>query len=366
MTALLLLVVVLATTVAAVLSTAPFGAPLDGERLARARANPLYQDGAFANPQPPAAYTFADLGPLLKGQFFGDEVRVPPAPIPVVPVDAAKLKAPLPAEGLRAFWIGHGSVYVEIDGVRLLIDPVFSEYASPFSIGPRRFHPPPIALADLPPIDAVLITHDHYDHLDMATVKTLSQRGASFVVPLGIGAHLARWGVPEARIHDLEWWQGHVIRDVKIVATPTRHYSGRGLSRNPTLWTSWAVIGPRHRIYDSGDTGYGDHFRAIGERLGPFDAAFVKVGAYGPGAGWLDIHMSAEDAVRAVQDVRAARLFPVHWGTFNLGFHAWDEPIHRTLAAARAGEVAVVTPRVGEIVDFDAGFQSQPWWEAVR
>jgi L-ascorbate metabolism protein UlaG (beta-lactamase superfamily) len=189
----------------------------------------------------------------------------------------------------------------------------------------------------------------------MASVKALAANGANFVVPLGIGAHLARWGVADVKIHDLEWWQAYVIRGVKIVATPSRHYSGRGLARNPTLWASWAVVGPRHRIYDSGDTGYGDHFREIGEKLGPFDAAFVKVGAYGPGAGWLDIHMSPEDAVRSVQDVRAARLFPVHWGTFNLGFHAWDEPIRRTVAAAREREVPVVTPRVGEIAALVGG-----------
>lgn len=350
-----------------VLSTEPFGAALSGERLARARANPNHHDGAFVNPLPPAAYRFADVGPLIEGQFFGHEQRVPPGPIPVIPVDPAELRGELPAEGLRAFWIGHGSVYIEIDGIRLLVDPVFSDYASPFAMGPRRFHPPPIALKDLPPIDAVLITHDHYDHLDMATVKALAaSAGTQFVVPLGIGAHLSRWGVPESQIHDLEWWQELTVKNVRLISTPSRHYSGRGLARNQTLWTSWTVIGPRHRIYDSGDTGYSDHFRTIAERFGPFDLGFIKVGAYGPGEPWLDIHMSAEDAVRAAKDVGARRLFPVHWGTFNLAFHDWDEPIERTLAAARAAEVEVVTPRVGEIVDGDANFVSTAWWEGVH
>lgn len=318
------------------------------------------------NVLPPAPYRLADVWPLVSGQFFGDEQRVPPSSIPIIPVDAAALRGELPPEGLRAFWIGHGSIYLEIDGVRLLVDPVFSEYASPFAMGPRRFHPPPIALADLPPIDAVLITHDHYDHLDMATVKALARTGTAFAVPLGIGAHLARWGVPEAQSHDLEWWQEITVRGVRVVSTPSRHYSGRGLSPNRTLWTSWSVIGPRHRVYDSGDTGYSDHFREIAARLGPFDLSFVKIGAYGPGAPWLDIHMSAEDAVRAHQDLGAKRMFPVHWGTFNLAFHAWDEPIRRTLEAARAAHVEVVTPRVGEIVDGDAAFVSQAWWEGVQ
>jgi len=296
-------------------------------------------------------------------------VRVPPGALPVVPVTAASLATPPPNPGLRAFWIGHASLYVEIDRVRLLFDPVFSEHASPFALGPKRFHPPPIALADLPPIDAVLITHDHYDHLDLRTIEQLARDNERtlFVVPLGIGAHLERWGVPPARVRELEWGQQQTIGAVRVASTPARHYSGRRLGdRNATLWTSWSVLGARHRFFVSGDTGYSEHFRAIGEQFGPFDLAFVKVGAYGPGAPWLDIHMSAEDAVRAARDVRAKRLFPEHWGTFNLAFHAWDEPIRRTLAAAREQGLEVVTPRVGEIVDADAPFASSAWWEAVR
>jgi L-ascorbate metabolism protein UlaG (beta-lactamase superfamily) len=359
---------VLAVVAAAawVLSLPAFGGRLEGERLARARANPHFHDGRFVNPLPPAGYTLADAWNLLVGQF-GDEVRSPPAPIPVLPVDSAALKAAPPTPGLQALWLGHAGVYIAIDGVRLLVDPVFAEYASPFEIGPRRFHPPPLRLDDLPPIDAVLITHDHYDHFDMRTVRHLAQRGTAFFVPLGIGAHLQVWGVPVAQIREMEWWQEEALRGVRIVSTPSRHYSGRGLTdQRATLWTSWSVLGTRHRFYVSGDTGYSDHFRTIGERFGPFDLAFVKIGAYGPGAPWLDIHMSAEDAVRAHVDVRARRLFPVHWGTFNLAFHAWDEPIRRAVAAARRERVELLTPRVGEIVDADRTFAFNPWWERVR
>jgi L-ascorbate metabolism protein UlaG (beta-lactamase superfamily) len=360
------LIAVVAIATPLVLSLPPFGGELTGERLARARANPHHRDGAFVNLLPPAAYTWGYAWVLFKGTFFGDEVREPPAPIPVVRVTAQSLATP-PNPGLRALWIGHASLYVELDGVRMLFDPVFSDHASPFALGPKRFHPPPIALADLPKIDAVLITHDHYDHLDMHTVQQLARGETVFFVPLGVGAHLERWGVAPQRIRELEWGQEQPLRGVRIVSTPARHYSGRRLGdRNATLWTSWAVIGARHRFYVSGDTGYSDHFRAIGEQHGPFDLAFVKVGAYGPGAPWLDIHMSAEGAVRAARDVRARRLFPEHWGTFNLAFHAWDEPIRRTLAAARADQVEVVTPRIGEWVDADAPFASSAWWEAVR
>ena len=361
------LVVLLVAVAAFVLSTPPFGAKLSGERLARAQANPHYRNGVFVNPLPPAEYSAADVWALVTGQFFGHEVREPPSAIPVLAVASDTLKIAPPASGLRAFWIGHASVFIEIDGVRLLVDPIFSDYASPFDIGPKRFHPPPIRLADLPKIDAVLITHDHYDHLDMLTVQDLAGRGTVFFVPLGIGAHLQAWGVPSGQVRDLEWWKEETLKGVRIVSTPSRHYSGRGLGdKNATLWGSWSVIGPQHRFYVSGDTGFSDHFRTIGERFGPFDLSFIKVGAYGPGVPWLDIHMSPEDAVRAHRDLRARRLFPVHWGTFNLAFHAWDEPIKRTLAAARASDVEVLTPRVGEIVDADRPFAPNPWWEGVR
>ena len=360
------LIVAVAALAAYLLSLPQFGAPLEGERLARARANPHYRDGKFVNPLPPASYQAADVWNLVRGQF-GDEIRIPPAAIPVQAVAREALQALPATPRLRAFWIGHASVYVEIDGARMLVDPMFSTYASPFEMGPRRFHPPPLALDDLPPIDAVLITHDHYDHLDMRTIQQLARRGAAFFVPLGIGAHLQVWGVPAAQVHDLEWWQERSVRGVRIVSTPSRHYSGRGLTdQRATLWTSWSVIGPAHRYYVSGDTGYSDHFRAIAERYGPFDLSFIKIGAYGPGAPWLDIHMSAEDAVRAHRDLRARRMFPVHWGTFNLAFHAWDEPIRRAVAAARANGVDLLTPRIGEMVDADRAFAFNPWWEAVR
>ena len=367
MLGLLAVVLLIWAAAAYVLSLPQFGARMDGDRLARAGVNPQYRDGRFVNPLPPASYKAADVWEMFAGQFLGDEVRVPPAAIPVLAVDAAALQAVPATPGLRAFWIGHASVYVEIDGLRLLVDPIFSEFASPFNMGPRRFMPPPIALADLPRIDAVLISHDHYDHLDMPTIKHLAGRGTAFFVPLGIGAHLKAWGVPDAQIHDMEWWQEKTLKGVRLVSTPARHYSGRALAdRDATLWTSWSVIGARHRFYVSGDSGYSEHFRTIGERFGPFDLSFIKIGAYGPGAPWLDIHMSAEDAVRAHADLRARRMFPVHWGTFNLAFHAWDEPIKRALAAARSSQVELLTPRVGEMVDADQPFAFNAWWQTVR
>jgi L-ascorbate metabolism protein UlaG (beta-lactamase superfamily) len=356
----------LAAATAGVLSLPPFGGKVEGARLERARANPQYERGEFVNVQRQAGYTWHDVRELVDGQFFGKEVREPPKPLPVVAVDPAALAA-APAPGLRAFWIGHASVYVELDGLRVLIDPVFSDYASPFPIGPKRFHPPPIALAALPRIDAVVISHDHYDHLDMATVRTLAARGTVFFVPLGIGAHLERWAVPAAQIRELEWWQEASIGGVRFVCTPTRHYSGRGLTDyRATLWSSWSVLGPQHRFFYSGDTGFSKHFAEIGTKLGPFDMSFVKIGAYGPGDSWHDIHMTPEEAVQAHQQVRGGRTFPVHWGTFNLAFHDWDEPIRRTVKAAAERGVDLVTPRIGQMVAAERAFSPDPWWEAVR
>jgi L-ascorbate metabolism protein UlaG (beta-lactamase superfamily) len=364
--ALAAVVTVLAAAGWAVLSQPQFGAPMTGARLARALANPQYHNGRFVNLEPEAPST-TSLTEYTLRQLTGKEVRVPPAPVPVLAVDKSSLQATPPAAGLRAFWIGHASTYVEIDGLRFLLDPVFAERVSPLPVGPGRFHPPPIALADLPRIDAVLISHDHYDHLDMETVRHLAQRGSRFLVPLGIGAHLERWGVPPAQIEELEWWQERSLGKVRIVCTPTRHYSGRGLdNRSSTLWSSWSVIGPQHRFFYSGDTGYGKLFQEIGARLGPFDMAFIKIGAYGPGAAWTDIHMTPEQAVQVHRDVRAKRMFPVHWSTFNLAYHDWDEPIRRTAAEAARVGADLVTPRVGEVVDADRPFQSTRWWEAVR
>ena len=350
------------------LSQPAFGGRAAGERLARMQADPHHHGERFANPQPPAAYRAADVWTLFSGQFLGDEDRAPSRPPPVVTVDAAALAAPVAPQGLRAFWIGHAAVYIEIDGVRLLADPMFSTYASPFDVGPKRLHPTPIALDALPAIDAVLITHDHYDHLDMRSVQRLAQRGAAFYVPLGIGAHLEAWGIAASQIHELTWWQEQSVRGVRVVSTPARHYSGRGLSDgDATLWTSWSIVGPAHRAFVSGDTGYSPHFREIGERYGPFDLSFTKIGAYGPTDHWHDIHMSPEEAVQAQHDLRASRLFPVHWATFNLAFHDWDEPIRRTLTAAGGPDgMEVLTPRIGEIVDIAQTFRSTAWWEAVR
>jgi L-ascorbate metabolism protein UlaG (beta-lactamase superfamily) len=360
-----LVAVVCAIGAAALNFWPPFGGSLQGDRAARAHASPQFRGGHFENVVPKTPMTNAMMVDLLKRQFSGNEMRTPPPKCPPVVRLAPENFKDRPAPGLRAIWFGHASVYLEIDGARVMTDPVLSDYASPFpGIGPKRFHPPPIALEALPKIDAVVISHDHYDHLDVATVRHLAQNGAHFFVPLGIGAHLERWGVPGAQFTELDWWQSADIAGLKLTSTPARHYSSRALrDGNATLWSSWSIAGPAHRVYFSGDTGFGDHFREIGERLGPFDLSLVKIGSYGPGQGWLDIHMDPEEAVKAHVAVKARRMLPVHWATFNLAFHAWDEPIKRALAAGRQHGIDLVTPRIGEAVAAGATFTSASWWE---
>ena len=348
-------------------SCSPFGAKATGQRQARIHASTHTEGSKFLNVHPLGDFDWANIRHFLAQRFFGDQVRHPPSPLPLVSVPPESFTTP-PLPGLRAIWIGHSSVLIEMDGLRFMLDPIFSEYASPFQwIGPKRFAPPPIPLDDLPPIDAVMISHDHYDHLDMLTVQHLAKKGSHFFVPLGIGAHLEAWDIPASQITDLDWWESKRLGAVTFVCTPSQHYSGRGLfDRMETLWASWSAIGPEHRMFYSGDTGFSEHFQEIGQRYGPFDLGIFKVGAYGPSDYWHDVHVDPEEAIQGHLAIRGRRLLPVHWATFNLGLHDWDEPIKRAVRTAQEHNVDLVTPRLGEVVTIGQEFHSAPWWEDVK
>jgi L-ascorbate metabolism protein UlaG (beta-lactamase superfamily) len=333
-----------------------FGGVAEGARLERMRSSKQFHGTRFEN-TPPYVSQLTFFGEMKS--YFGDEVREPRFAVPVQPLAPAGLGRPV-APGLRAWWLGHATVLLEVDGVRILTDPVLSQRTSPFQfVGPARLHPAPIAIADLNNIDAVVISHDHFDHLDMDTIQALARKGTHFFVGLGIGAHLERWEVPPAQIHELDWWEQAEVRGVAIHCTPARHYSGRRSMDNSTLWSSWLLKGPQHSVYFSGDTGYADHFKAVRERLGAPELALLKVGAYGA---WEDIHMNPESAVRAHRDLGAGTLLPVHWGTFNLAYHAWEEPIVRSVAAARAQGVQIITPRPGEKYEAGVPFVNRDWY----
>jgi L-ascorbate metabolism protein UlaG (beta-lactamase superfamily) len=342
---------------------AEYGAKAAGARAERMRNSPQFSDGAFRNAAPPVERTGASYREVIREMLFGDKKnqRYPAGPIPMLTPATAEQTA----AGLHITWYGHASVLVEIDGARVLCDPVWSERVSPLRFaGPRRLHEPPVPLESLPKIDAIVISHDHYDHLDMATVRTLVRtQTAPFLVPLGIGAHLERWQVPADRIIELDWDEHADVAGLRLTATPAQHFSGRTLTRNDTLWTSWVIAGPAHRVFYSGDSGYFDGYAKIGERHGPFDAALIQIGAYDPA--WPDIHMTPEEGVATHLDLRAELLIPVHWGTFNLAMHPWTEPADRVWNEAKAHGVEIAIPRPGERVDVGDPPPVDGWWQAL-
>ncbi|GAA1834671.1 MBL fold metallo-hydrolase [Pseudonocardia ailaonensis] len=342
------------------------GAP--AERLRRAAdASPHARDGVFHNTEPGSALpgsTVSSVRALLWAAAFERGAGKPRGTVPL----AGGPGRDTPAGELAVTWFGHSSVLLEIDGHRLLADPVWSERVSPSRrVGPRRLHPVPVALDDLPPVEAILISHDHYDHLDLPTVRGLladPRHGeAPFVVPLGIGEHLRGWGVPASRIVELDWDGSVRLGELTLTCAEARHFSGRGLRRDGTLWSSWAVAGPRHRAYFGGDTGYTAAFARTGAELGPFDLTVLPIGAYAPL--WPDIHMNPEEAVTAHTDLRGGVLLPVHWATFDLAFHAWSEPVTRLRAAAEKAGIPLALPVPGRRIDLTGERPTLDWWSSV-
>ncbi|HKH91093.1 MAG TPA: MBL fold metallo-hydrolase [Gemmatimonadaceae bacterium] len=328
----------------------------------RVERSPQWRDGRFQNrlPRHDGAIWRAT------GEFFfgGSKHRRPTSPIPVESRTAADYATP-PASGLRVTWLGHSTTLLEIDDVRLLIDPVWAERASFVSFaGPKRFYPSPLPLAELPGVHAVVLSHDHFDHLDEAFVRGLAARGVRWVTPLGVGDWLRRWGVPASDVTELDWWESTNVAGITLSATPARHFSGRGLgSRDRTLWCGWAIAGRTKRVYYAGDTAMQNEFVVIGERLGPFDLTMIEIGAYD--ALWPDVHLGPEQAVTAHRLVRGDVMLPLHWGLFDLALHGWTEPIERVLAAAAEHDVRVATPRPGGMVEPAALRPAERWWPTL-
>ncbi len=334
-----------------------FGRKADGERLERIEHSSQWKNGQFVNPQP----LVNDLVKALWGAWNTSPYVNPEHPIPVVNGNSENFQK-LPDSGLRVTWFGHSSTFLEIDGVSILTDPIWAERTSPFDwIGPKRWYAPPIALKDLPKIDLVLISHDHYDHLDLETISKMKDWDTVFVVPLGVGANLVYWGIPESKIKEMDWWQSFRHKDVEIISTPARHASGRYLLDNDEkLWSGYALVGPKHRVYFSGDTGLFPAMKDIGNKYGPFDLTMIETGQYHEA--WPDWHIGPEQALIAHQMVKGKIMLPIHWGLFALAYHSWTEPIERVLVKAKELNVSVITPKPGESAEPDLRQKYYRWW----
>ncbi len=327
-------------------------------------ADSAQHDGMrFGNVAPrPAESLGKTLGIAWNLLFNKPKGTVPDAPLPVDPLT----RAALDTAPDRSLWrLGHSTLLLKLRGEFWLTDPVFGERASPFKrFGPKRFHAPPIALADLPPLRGVILSHDHYDHLDRDTVLALAATTGVFLTPLGVGDRLIEWGIDAAKIRQFDWWQGTAIGELSFTATPSQHFSGRSLlDGNSTLWASWVIVDGDLRLFFSGDTGYFDGFKRIGETLGPFDFALLETGAYD--AHWPYVHMRPEDTVQAHADLGGRWLVPIHNGTFDLAMHRWQEPFERVTSLAAGRGMQVATPRMGERLDLGAPHAGERWWRRV-
>jgi L-ascorbate metabolism protein UlaG (beta-lactamase superfamily) len=322
---------------------------------------------------------FRNLHPILPG------LRDPSAPMPTwtdflcgrersAPARPLPSSSPLevwrrgPDSGLRVTWLGHSTVLIEMDGLRVLTDPVWGPRASPFRLaGPKRFQPVPVALREVPRVDLVVISHDHYDHLDYPTIRALAKIDVPFVTSLGVGAHLEAWGIEPERITELDWWESHTLAtgDVQVTAAPSQHFSGRTpKTRNTTLWSSFVVRSERHCVFFSGDTGLTTEYTDIRGRLGPFDLVMLEVGAWD--AAWGDMHLGPENALKAAALIGGGAFLPVHWGTFRLGMHAWDQPAEVLFDLSPKTHMPLIMPKLGEPVEpAHASGHVDPWWRSV-
>jgi L-ascorbate metabolism protein UlaG (beta-lactamase superfamily) len=344
------------------------GSKPQGARLERIKGSPRWTGERFRNVHPiaPGLRDPNATMPTLSEFLCGGERRVPRGPLPSMnPLDTW---TKTPESGLRATWLGHSTVLIEIDGLRVLTDPVWGPRASPSSLaGPKRFQPVPVALRAMPPLDLVIVSHDHYDHLDYPTIRELAKLEVPFVTSLGVGAHLEAWGVDAHRVVELDWWESHQApnRDLTVTAAPSQHFSGRGLKdRNRTLWSSFVIRGERHAVFFSGDTGLTTEYQVIRDRLGPFDLVMLEVGAFHPA--WGDIHLGPQNALEALGLLGGGAFLPVHWGTFSLAMHAWDQPAEALLELGPKAGAQILMPRLGEPAEPLHGDRIEPWWREVE
>ncbi len=338
-----------------------FGGKYSTEKKTVYAHSPQYHKGKFVNQIPTSWDTsFSSMVSMMRDFLKGNPDRRPRNRMPMVTF-SPDVKSQSDA---KVTWFGHSAFLLEIEGKTILFDPMFGKAPTPFPIRNQRYSGElPFKIQELPEIDAVILSHDHYDHLDYGSIMKLRGKVKNYFTPLGVGAHLERWGIDPNNIREHDWWDEFTFQGLKLACTPARHFSGRGLTnRNSTLWCSWAVIGQETKIFFSGDGGYGPHFKEIGEKYGPFDLTLMECGQYD--ARWAAIHMLPEETVQAHQDVQGRLMIPVHWGAFTLSLHSWHDPVERAVQAGEAAGVQIATPRIGESVTVgDSQYPNLPWWK---
>jgi L-ascorbate metabolism protein UlaG (beta-lactamase superfamily) len=315
----------------------------------------------FLNPIPTEDAGFGKMIPILREYINNLAENTPKAQLGPFTTDTSIYKTP-PASGLRITWVGHSSLLIEIDGIRILTDPVWSQRVSfSQSFGPKRFFQPPIALEDLPELDAVIVSHDHYDHLDKATIKFFAGKSIPFITSLGVCKYLEDWGILKSYTNEVDWGDSVMIGNCSITATPSRHFSGRGIiNRNETLWSSFVIKGPKHNIFFGADSGWFPGFAEIGKAFGPFDLTMLEIGAYG--TYWPDIHMGPDNATNAHLALKGNIMMPIHWATFNLAPHAWYEPGERLEKFAKEKNIKLFMPEPGKPTEVNGPYNSE-WWK---
>ncbi|WP_151893996.1 MBL fold metallo-hydrolase [Patiriisocius marinistellae] len=338
-----------------------FGAKPKGADLKRIALSENYKMGKFLNPTETNVDGNINYWKTLR-EYFTTGNKVPDWSIPVNKISAAEISA-LPDTITKVTWFGHSTLLLEMDGKKIFIDPMLGDVPAPHPLlGSKRFNDTlPLAIEDIPQLDAVIISHDHYDHLDYGSIKKLKDKVGHFYVPLGVGSHLKSWGITEVKITEMDWWQTTNVGGIQLTAAPARHFSGRGLTdRMKTQWSSWVIKGKKDNIYFSGDSGYGNHFKKIGDTYGPFDLAIMECGQYDEQ--WPLIHMMPEQTVQATIDANAKLMLPIHWGAFKLSLHSWQDPIERVTTAAHGKDIKVTTPIIGEPVIIGSRAPNATWW----
>lgn len=359
------LIVLFVISVAIFMNVAPqFGQVPEFNDLERLSHSSHFNKGKFVNSVPTNMdMQVSKMIPIMYEFIAGDKNREPNKTLPQTNFTKEDIEVTNDTN-MRLRWFGHSAFYLEIDGKRILLDPMLGAYAAPLSfLGAKRFNQKlPIEIEELPFIDAVLYSHDHYDHLDYTSVMNLKDKVGHWYVPLGLGSHLKSWGVSEESITEMDWWEETEFNGLKLVSTPARHFSGRGFTdRFKTFWTSWVIQGKHQSLYFSGDGGYSDGFKQIGEKYGPFDLCLIECGAYNEA--WHDIHMMPEESAQACVDLKGALMMPIHWGGFNLSLHEWTDPIERVSIKAKELGVNLITPIIGEEIIVPIKVSNESWWE---